>query len=127
MTVCRAVSANVYRIARTLLREPDLLILDEAASNLDTLVEAALHRALERNTQERTIIHIAHRLGKIRAVDRIFVFDAGMIIAEGTHDELMTRCTLYAQLIAQSGAGTGGGATEAATEFAEIESVPARG
>lgn len=89
-------------IARTLLREPDLLILDEAASNLDTLVEAALHRALHRNRKDKTVVHIAHRLGMIREVDRILVFDAGTIVAEGTHDDLVVRCQLYADLVAQS-------------------------
>jgi ABC-type multidrug transport system fused ATPase/permease subunit len=89
-------------IARTLLRDADVLILDEAASNLDTLVEAALHRALERHRGEKTIIHIAHRLGAIREVDRILVFDAGALVAEGTHDELLESCGLYAELVAQS-------------------------
>jgi len=75
-------------IARALLKNPDILILDEATSSLDAESESIVQLALEELMKNRTSIIIAHRLATIRNVDRIFVLEEGTIIEEGTHDEL---------------------------------------
>lgn len=78
-------------IARALLRNPAILILDEATSSLDSESERLIQRALEALLHGRTALIIAHRLSTIRRVDRIHVLESGAIVESGTHDELMDR------------------------------------
>jgi ATP-binding cassette subfamily B protein len=88
-------------IARTILRNPPVLVLDEATSSLDTQTEAAVQAELERLVEGRTTITIAHRLSTIRDADQIVVLDQGEIVERGTHDELLERRGLYAALVAR--------------------------
>lgn len=85
-------------IARVILKDPRLLILDEATSHLDSQSEALIQAALEPLFQGRTSLVIAHRLSTILAADKILVLDEGQLVEEGTHAELLERCGLYAQL-----------------------------
>ncbi len=85
-------------IARMILSEPKVVILDEATSSLDTETEAKLHQAMHEFLQSRTTLIIAHRLSAVRQADRVLVFDAGKIIDEGNHDELIGRDGLYKDL-----------------------------
>ena len=86
-------------IARTVLRNPPVLILDEATSSLDTQTEAAVQAELERLAEGRTTITIAHRLSTVRDADQIVVLDAGSIVERGTHEELMERGGFYWNLV----------------------------
>ncbi len=85
-------------IARMMLKDAPILILDEATSALDSEVEAAIQDNLYRMMEGKTVIAIAHRLSTIAALDRLVVIDEGRIVEEGTHDELVSRAGLYAQL-----------------------------
>ncbi|MEM8674648.1 MAG: ABC transporter ATP-binding protein [Cyanobacteria bacterium P01_G01_bin.67] len=85
-------------IARAVLKDPPILVLDEATSAVDNETEAAIARSLEKITQNRTTIAIAHRLSTIRHADCIYVMDYGKLIEQGTHEELLTKNGVYAGL-----------------------------
>jgi ATP-binding cassette subfamily B protein len=88
-------------IARTVLRNPPVLVLDEATSSLDTQTEYAVQAELERLAEGRTTITIAHRLSTVRDADQIVVLDKGKIVERGSHEELLERGGLYASLVAR--------------------------
>jgi len=85
-------------IARAILRDAPVLLLDEATSALDAESERAVQRAVADLSADRTTLIVAHRLATVKQVDRIVVFDAGRIVAEGTHDVLVSQGGLYARL-----------------------------
>ncbi|WP_117594537.1 ABC transporter ATP-binding protein [Haloprofundus halophilus] len=85
-------------IARAMLQDPDVLVLDEATSAVDTETELLIQRALTRLTENRTTLVIAHRLSTIRRADQILVLEGGRVVERGTHDELVSLGGLYATL-----------------------------
>ncbi len=85
-------------IARAVLKDAPILILDEATSNVDNETEAALQRSIEKISVDRTTLIIAHRLSTIRNADMIIVLDSGSISEEGTHDELIKNNGIYSRL-----------------------------
>jgi len=89
-------------LARTILRNPPVLLLDEATSALDTRTERAMSEALARMSKGRTTITIAHRLSTIRHADIIVVMNAGRIVEQGSHDELLALNGAYAELLQNS-------------------------
>jgi ABC-type multidrug transport system fused ATPase/permease subunit len=85
-------------IARAAIANPRILILDEATASVDTVTEVLIQGALERLMAQRTAVVIAHRLSTIRHADRICVIQAGQIVEQGTHDELLAQSGLYNEL-----------------------------
>ncbi len=89
-------------IARALLKNPPILLLDEATASVDTETERLIQEALERLMVNRTSLVIAHRLSTVRHADRIYVFNQGEIVEQGTHEELLAENGLYADLCRKS-------------------------
>lgn len=85
-------------MARAVLKDAPILILDEATASVDNETEAAIQRSLQTICRDRTTIVIAHRLSTVRHADCIHVLDAGVVVERGTHDELIARDGVYAQL-----------------------------
>jgi len=89
---------QLLTIARAFLADPPVLILDEATSSVDTRTEVLIQRAMKNLMQGRTTFVIAHRLSTIRDADTILVMEAGHIVEQGTHDQLLARGGAYANL-----------------------------
>ncbi|MFZ0667102.1 MAG: ABC transporter ATP-binding protein [Acidimicrobiales bacterium] len=89
-------------IARTLLVNPPILILDDATSAVDVQVEQMIHEALRVLMEGRTTLVIAHRLSTIGLADRVVLLDEGTVVAEGTHNELLATCPLYVEVLSQA-------------------------
>ncbi|MBR3374558.1 MAG: ATP-binding cassette domain-containing protein, partial [Firmicutes bacterium] len=85
-------------IARIFLKDPKILILDEATSALDTITEEKIQESFEELAKGRTIIVIAHRLSTVKDADRIVVIEDGLIVEEGSHEELLAKNGEYAKL-----------------------------
>ena len=85
-------------IARAILRDPAILILDEATSMIDAHSEKLINEVLGNFCKDRTSLIVAHRLSTVLNADRIVVLDAGAVVDQGTHEELMDRCSIYGQL-----------------------------
>jgi putative ABC transport system ATP-binding protein len=85
-------------IARALIAEPRILILDDATSSVDARTEAAIKRGLREVMEGRTTFVVAHRLSTISLADEIVVMDGGTVVDRGSHDELLERCPLYAEI-----------------------------
>ncbi len=92
-------------IARVMLKDAPILVLDEATSALDSEVEAAIQSNLDRLMRGKTVLAIAHRLSTIAALDRLVVIDAGRIVEQGTHAELIAAGGLYSELWARQSGG----------------------
>jgi ATP-binding cassette subfamily B protein len=90
-------------IARMLLKDPAIIVLDEATSHLDNENEALVQEALDAALHGRTAIVIAHRLSTVRDADRIVVLDSGVIAEQGTHDELMGLDGMYSAQVRAGG------------------------
>nr|WP_314548929.1 ABC transporter ATP-binding protein [uncultured Ottowia sp.] len=101
-------------IARVMLKDAPILLLDEATSALDSEVEAAIQQSLETLMEGKTVIAIAHRLSTIAALDRLIVMDAGHIVEEGSHAQLLAQGGLYARLWARQSGGFLGGEPDTA-------------
>ena len=88
-------------LARAILRNPEILVLDEATSQIDPESEVLIHQALEQFTQGRTTILITHRSSSLSLADRVVVMEAGRLVDQGTTDQLLGRCSLFQRLFQQ--------------------------
>jgi ATP-binding cassette subfamily B protein len=89
-------------IARTLLVNPPILVLDDATSAVDVEVELEIHEALRALMRGRTTLVVAHRLSTIGLADRVLLLDGGRVVAQGTHAELLQTSPLYLEVLAQA-------------------------
>ncbi|HYT40465.1 MAG TPA: ABC transporter ATP-binding protein, partial [Acidimicrobiia bacterium] len=105
-------------LARALVTDPKILVLDDATSAVDPTVEAGIHATLRRLMADRTTIVIAHRRSTIGLADRIVVVDGGRVLAEGTHDGLMATCPRYVELLT-------GASPEADIDAPPLAAIPA--
>ncbi|MFV2038681.1 MAG: ABC transporter ATP-binding protein [Acidimicrobiales bacterium] len=96
-------------IARTLLENPPILVLDDATSAIDVKVEEDIHQALRSLLDQRTTLLIAHRLSTIALAQRVVLLEHGRIVAQGTHQELLATQPLYVQILAEAGDDDGDG------------------
>ncbi len=103
-------------LARVLLTQPRVLVLDDATSAVDVTTEEQIHRELERLLTGRTTILVAHRRSTLRLASRIVVLERGRVLDQGTHEELLERCTRYAELV--------GGEGPLLDERAEVSEAP---
>ncbi len=85
-------------IARTLLKKPKILILDDSTSAVDTATESRIRESLKNELQDMTKIVIAQRISSVIDADKIIVLDDGKIVGMGTHDELMESCSAYSEI-----------------------------
>ncbi|MDP2107287.1 MAG: ATP-binding cassette domain-containing protein, partial [Desulfobulbaceae bacterium] len=92
---------QLLALARVLVRDPRILILDEATANIDSMTEMLVERAVRATIRSRTSILIAHRLSTIRDADRIVVLDQGRIAEQGSYQELMRQGGIFRDLVAQ--------------------------
>lgn len=94
-------------IARALLTDPAILVLDDSTSAIDSATEDEIQRAIQRVLEGRTTLLITHRLSQIRWADKVLLLQRGRLIDEGSHDELLGRCTLYRRIFAHYDEATG--------------------
>ena len=85
-------------IARALVGKPEILILDDSASALDFATDAALRKALYKETDDMTVIMVSQRVGTIRSADNILVLEGGEMAGFGTHEELFKTCEVYKEI-----------------------------
>lgn len=112
-------------VARALLREPAILLLDEATSALDPVTEAALDRTLAAVSRGRTVVSVTHRLRSALGADRIFVLDQGRLVEQGTHQELLERGGVYADIWRrQGGLGVGEDGITASVTPERLRMIP---
>jgi ATP-binding cassette subfamily B protein len=113
-------------IARALLINPPILILDDATSAIDVKVEQKIHSALRVLMQDRTTLIVAHRLSTISLADRVVLLDGGRIVADGTHDQLLASTPLYSEVLAQAASVEGAESPEDGEGDFDPETGPVR-
>ena len=111
-------------LARALISDPKILLLDDATSSIDSRIEEEIHATLKRIASTRTTILIAHRRSSLSLADRIVVVDEGAVVDSGSHEELWARCPLYRMLLSGPGGDAEGfEASEAALDDAQVNGV----
>jgi len=111
-------------IARAILKDAPILLLDEATSHLDSENERLVHEALKRLMAGRTTLLIAHRLSTVRDADLIVILDAGRVVAQGTHAELLAQGGVYARLVPRQDTDSPSLTTECVSDVVTSEVLP---